>query len=334
MKVFLKPKVVISRCIEFDKCRWNGNIIKSPIVEILKSYINFQPICPELEIGLSVPREPVRIITEQSLKLIQHNSLKDCTENMETFAKNYLNKLDKVDGFILKSKSPSCGIKETKYYHDTRSGSAVVNKGAGLFGREVLKLFPDAAIETDGRLMNFRIREHWLSKVFTLKNFRNVKESESFHKLVEFQTKNKFLFMAYNQNLMRKMGRIVANPLKKPFKLTIEEYKEFLFKLLKKPPEYTSHINVLMHTLGYFKKDLKNVEKAFFLDELEKFRAGWIPLFMIIELIKSWMVRTDKPYLQEQTYLNPYPEELMNFDIKDTWRGRSYWNPPEKRYSA
>jgi uncharacterized protein YbgA (DUF1722 family) len=130
---------------------------------------------------------------------------------------------------------------------------------------------------------------------------------------------------------MRKMGRTIANPFKKPFNSVIEEYESFLFNLLNKPPEYTSHINVLMHILGYFKKELKTQEKAFFLDELEKFRAGWIPLFMIIELIKSWMKRVDIPYLQEQSYFNPYPEMLINFDIKDTWRGRSYWNPPEKR---
>jgi len=137
--------------------------------------------------------------------------------------------------------------------------------------------------------------------------------------------------MAYNQNLMREMGKVVANPFKKPFKSVSEEYEKLLFNLLKNPPEYTSHINVLMHALGYFKKELNTREKAFFLDELDKFRAGWIPLFIIIELIKSWLVRADNPYLQKQSYFNPYPEELMNFDIKDTWRGRSYWNPREKR---
>ncbi|MFX1470388.1 MAG: YbgA family protein [Promethearchaeota archaeon] len=331
MKDFLKPKVVISRCIEFDHCRWNGNIIKSPFVEILKSYVDFQPVCAEVEIGLGIPRDPVRIVKEESLKLIQVSSLKDYTKKMEAFAKDYLNSIDLIDGFILKSKSPSCGIKESKYYFDTKPGSAVIDKGAGLFGREVLKFFPNTAIESEGRLMNFRIREHWLTKLYTLKNFRNVKDSESHHMLVDFQAKNKFLFMAYNQNLMRMLGKIVANPLKKRFNSIIDEYEKFLFNLLNKPPEYTSHINVLMHILGYFKKELNAQEKAFFLDELEKFRAGWIPLFIMIELIKSWMMRAEKTYLQEQSYFNPYPEELMNFDIKDAWRGRTYWNPPEKR---
>jgi uncharacterized protein YbgA (DUF1722 family)/uncharacterized protein YbbK (DUF523 family) len=288
-------------------------------------------VCAEVEIGLGIPREPVRIVKENSLKLVQPASSKDYSEKMETFARNYLNSIDKIDGFLLKSKSPSCGLKEAKYYHDTKAGSAVIDKGAGFFGREVLRLFPNAAIESEGRLMNFRIREHWLTKLFTLKSFRSVKELRSQHRLVQFHSSNKFLFMAYNQNLMRSMGRIVANPLKNPTDLVFQEYEKHLFNLLNTPPPFTSHINVLMHILGYFKKELKAQEKAFFLDELDKFRAGWIPLFMVIELIKSWMMRVEQPYLQEQSYFNPYPEELINFDIKDTWRGRSYWNPPEKR---
>jgi uncharacterized protein YbgA (DUF1722 family) len=254
------------------------------------------------------------------------------TAKMENFTNDYLTSIKKVDGFLLKSSSPSCGLKQTKYYHDIKPGSAVIDKGAGLFGREVLKLFPNAAIESEGRLMNFRIREHWLTKLYILRSFRDVKESDSYHKLVEFHSRNKFLFMAYKQDLMRKMGRIVANPMKKSFNLVSEEYKKLLFELINIPPDFTSHINVLMHILGYFKKNLKSQEKAFFLDELDKFRAGWIPLFLILELIKSWMARVEQPYLEEQSYLNPYPEELINFDIKDTWRGRSYWNPRERRF--
>jgi len=162
MNELLKPKVIISKCLEFDHCRWNGNIIKSPFVDLLKSYVDFHPICSEVEIGLGVPRDPIRIIKEEKLKLIQPSSSEDYTEKMETFATKFLNSIDIIDGFILKSKSPSCGLKETKYFYDIKPGSAVIDKGAGLFGREIMRLFPHAAIETEGRLMNFRIREHWL----------------------------------------------------------------------------------------------------------------------------------------------------------------------------
>jgi uncharacterized protein YbgA (DUF1722 family)/uncharacterized protein YbbK (DUF523 family) len=330
VKEYPRPRVVISKCIEFDHCRWNGAIIKSPIVAILKSFVDFNPVCAEVEIGLGIPRDPVRIVKEEQLKMMQISNGKDYTEKMVSFSKNFIGSIENIDGFLLKSKSPSCGLKETKYFHDIKPGSAVINKGSGLFGREVMNLCPHAAIETEGRLMNFRIREHWLTKLYTLTNFRTVKESQSIKSLTDFQAQNKFLFMAYNQNLMRTLGKIAANSSKDSFNSVIKEYEKNLFELLYIPPEFTSHINVLMHTLGFFKNDLATEEKAFFLDELEKFRAGWIPLFMMIELIKSWMARVKKPYLQDQTYFSAYPEELMNFDLKDAWRGRSYWNPREK----
>jgi uncharacterized protein YbgA (DUF1722 family)/uncharacterized protein YbbK (DUF523 family) len=322
---FLKPKIVISKCIEIDHCRWNGNIIKSEVVKILKKYAEFHPVCAEVEIGLGIPRDPIRIIKSENLKLIQPSTMREYTKSMENFAKAFLSSLSEIDGFIMKFKSPSCGLYETKYHYDEKPGSAVLEKGPGLFGKAVLEKFPKAAIETEARLTNFRIREHWLTKLFILRYFRAIKASDSHNELVEFHSRNKLLLMAYNQNLMRKMGRIVANPLRKSFDDVIEEYEELLIHSVNKPPNFTSHINVLMHALGYFKKTLSSQEKAFYLDELEKYRSGWIPLFVFNELIKVLIVRYNEDYLKNQTYFNPYPQELMNFDIKDTWRGRSYW---------
>lgn len=329
-KNFLKPKVVISKCIEFEHCRWNGNIIKSNFVKVLKTYVEFHPVCAEVEIGLGVPREPIKIIKSERLKLIQPATMREYTKNMEKFAETFLTSISDIDGFIMKFKSPSCGLYETKYYYDEKPGSAVIEKGAGLFGKAVLDKFPNLSIETEGRLTNLRIREHWLTKLFVLRYFREIKDSESYKSLVEFHSRNKLLLMAYNQNLMRKMGRIAANPLRMNFDSVVEEYVKLLIRSLSQPPEYTSHINVLMHAFGYFKKMLSSQEKAFFLDELEKYRAGWIPLFVINELLKVWIVRNDELYLKQQSYFNPYPPVLMNFDIKETWRGRSYWNKKGK----
>jgi uncharacterized protein YbgA (DUF1722 family) len=257
--------------------------------------------------------------------MIQPKTERDYTEEMSTFADEYLKSLDHVDGFILKSQSPSCGLFQTKYYQSTRKGAPKLQTGSGLFGRSVLNNYPTKAIETEGRLTNFRIREHWLIKLYTLADFHNLKSTKSHHALVEFHTRNKLLFMAYNQHIMREMGRIVANPQKLNFKKLIIDYEQLLNNLLHKPPNYTAHINVLLHSLGYFKKSLSGEEKAFFLDELEKYRTGWIPLFVLQNLIFSWIIRFGEEYLKGQSYFNPYPEELMNFDLKDTWRGRSYW---------
>jgi uncharacterized protein YbgA (DUF1722 family)/uncharacterized protein YbbK (DUF523 family) len=326
MLEFQKPVVVISKCIEFAYCRWNGYTISSPIVKLLKSYVDFHPVCAEVEIGLGVPRDPVRLLLkEDNLVMIQPKTGHDCTQEMTDFAEEYLSGLKHVDGFILKSQSPSCGLFQTKYYHSAKKGAPKLDNGPGLFGKAVLNKFPTKAIETDGRLTNFRIREHWLTKLFTLADFNNLKAQNSKNALVKFHTKNKFLFMAYNQAIMRELGRVVANPNKLEFNQLINQYEILLNELLQKPPEYTSHVNTLMHTLGFFKKSLSREEKAFFLDELEKFRSGWIPLFVIQNLLNSWIVRFNEDYLGTQSYFNPYPEELMNFDLKDTWRGRSYW---------
>jgi uncharacterized protein YbgA (DUF1722 family)/uncharacterized protein YbbK (DUF523 family) len=326
MDNFPKPLVLVSRCIEFEHCRWNGNIIKSSVVDILKSYVDFTPVCPEVEIGLGVPRDPVRIVCKDGdLKMIQPATNRDCTQEMNTFAKQYLESIQNVDGFILKSKSPSCGLFDTKHYQTAMKGAPKIDNGPGIFGKAVMKIFPKKAIETEGRLSNFRIREHWLVKLFTLADFRQLKNSNSKNEIVNFHTKNKFLFMAYNQNIMRELGQIVANPNKVEFEDLIENYEIKLDNLLEKPPEYTSHINVLMHALGYFKKELSHKEKAFFLDELEKYHVGWIPLFVLQNLLNSWITRFDQEYLRNQSYFNPYPEELMNFDLRDAWRGRSYW---------
>jgi len=230
-----------------------------------------------------------------------------------------------VDGFILKSQSPSCGLFQTKHYQSAKKGAPKLQVGTGLFGRAVVNTFPNKAIETEGRLTNFRIREHWLIKLYTSADFHNLKSNKSHNALVNFHTKNKFLFMAYNQNVMREMGRIVANPQNLGFEEIIASYEQFLNQLLLNPPKYTAHINVLMHALGHFKNLLSGEEKAFFLDELEKYRTGWVPLFLLQNLLNSWIIRFDENYLKNQTYFNPYPEELMNFDLKDTWRGRSYW---------
>jgi uncharacterized protein YbgA (DUF1722 family)/uncharacterized protein YbbK (DUF523 family) len=326
MVEFIKPKVVVSKCIEFDNCRWNGNIIRSPLVEILKNYVDFYPVCAEVEIGLSVPRDPVRVIIENDhKKLMQPSTGKDLTNIMYNFANNFLNSLDIVDGFILKSQSPSCGLSQTKYLAGTQKGAAKLGVGPGFFGEAVLKKYPNLAIETEGRLKNFSIREYFLTKLYTIASFREIKRSNKMQNLIDFHTKNKFLFMAFNQIELKNLGRIVANQEKIDFGSLIEEYEEKLQILLQKPSKFTSNINVMMHVLGYFKKFLSYEEKAFYLDSLEKYRSGWIPMFMMTNLLKSWIIRFNQDYLMQQTFFESYPEELMSFDLKETWRGRDYW---------
>lgn len=315
MKEFYKPVVVVSKCLGFAYCRYNGLIISSHTVDKLKLYVEFKTVCPEVEIGLGIPRAPVRIIEEKDdLKLVQPSTGSDLTHKMTEFSRSFLDSLKEVDGFILKSRSPSCGIKDVKIYPGAGKVMASI-KGSGFFGGEVLNRFFNLPVEDEGRLTNFRIREHFLTRLFTMAKFRAVKSSNSIKELVEFHTENKLLLMAYNQEKMRVLGRLVANPDKRPLDELIKDYEESLIGAFSKIPRYTSNINVLMHGLGYFSENLSSGEKAFFLESLEKYKSEIIPLSVPLNIIRAFIVRFQEKYLMQQTFFEPYPEKLMEIPI-------------------
>ena len=189
-----------------------------------------------------------------------------------------------------------------------------------IFGEAVMKRFPRLAVENEGRLNNFRIREHFLTKLFMHTEFRAARESGDMHALVRFHTENKYLLMAYNQSAMRLLGRLTANPDKRNFRDLATEYETVLSCALAKMSRYASNINVLMHVLGYFKKDLSSREKSYFLDTVERYRDGKVPLSVCTGILKSWIVRFNEQYLAQQTYFSPYPHELV--EITDSGKGR------------
>lgn len=320
MRSFPRPKVVVSKCLEFEACRWNGAMISSDVVRLLKPHVDFTPVCPEMEIGLGVPRKPIRILSQKGeLSLMQHETGKDLTKNMVKFADGFLGSVGEVDGFILKFRSPSCGMKDVMYY-PSLGKSRSIGRGSGFFGGAVLERFPSMPVEDEGRLSNYRIREHFLTTLFTFADFRYVKKAKKMKELVQFQARNKFLLMAYHQNELRIMGRIVANPEKKPVETVLAEYEEHLMNAFQKMPRYTSNINVLMHALGYFSKELSAREKAYFLDSLELYRNGKTPLSVPVSIVRSWIIRFENDYLMNETFFEPYPEDMV--EITDSGKGR------------
>ena len=314
--------MVVSRCLGFARCRWNGLTISDEFVERLKPYVEFLTVCPEVEIGLGVPRDPVRqVLKDKVLRLMQPATKADVTSKMRKFCKEYLSSIKEIDGFILKSRSPSCGIKEVKVYPSIEKSSAL-KKSSGFFGTAVIDMFPHLPIEDEGRLRNFVIREHFLKRLFTLARFSAIKKTKKMKDIVQFQAENKFLLMAYNQVEFRIMGRIVANHEKKSVARVYEDYESHLFKALAKTPRYTSYINVLMHAMGHFSDKLNKQEKSFFLDLMGKYRRGKAPLSTDMDVLMSWAVRFGEKYLLDQTFFKPYPEELL--DISNSGKGRDY----------
>lgn len=307
MERFDRPKILVSRCLGFEPVRWNGIVIQDDFIKKLTNYVNFITVCPEVEIGLGVPRDPIRIVKkDKSYFLIQHNTEKDITDRMEKFSKNFLKNQRTFDGVILKEKSPSCGIKNVKVYN--KDGNVVEN-GSGFFAKNVLEYFPNIPIESEGRLNNIYLKENFLTKIFLISNFRKLEKK--MNELINFHSNNKYLFLAYNQRMLRDLGKIVANHENYNVDNVFLFYEQILLSGLKINYRRNSFYNTFLHILGYFKDKIKKDEKDFILENLDDFKNEKLDLTTVLKLFQSYIIRFDIDYLKKQTLFNPFPKNLI-----------------------
>ncbi|MBN1446280.1 MAG: DUF1722 domain-containing protein [Candidatus Omnitrophica bacterium] len=307
----VKPNIVISRCF-VDAVRYNGARISSSFMDELKNHVNFIPVCPEMEVGLGAPRLPLRLVEKKDgVHMIQQKTERDFTDSMSDFASSFLSGLKDIDGFVLKSKSPSCGIASVKIYASMEKKPAV-RRDKGLFAEKVKERYSNLPVESEGRVTDPDIKENFLTAIFSLSEFRNLKKNiTSQGKLVDFHTGYKLLFMAFSQSRMRIMGKIVANHEKHPFSSVIESYEREFMEIFTRRANRKSHINVLQHAFGYFSPKITAGEKKNFLSLLQRYKNGDIPLNFLLEIVRVYIARTGDSYLIRQKYFNPYPEELQ-----------------------
>jgi uncharacterized protein YbgA (DUF1722 family)/uncharacterized protein YbbK (DUF523 family) len=316
-QTFPKPRIVVSRCLGFDICRYDGEMITDYFVEAMKPFADFLPICPEMECGLGVPRNLIQVVhTGGKRVLFQPATERDVTPMMNSFISSYLNSLESVDGFILKNRSPSCGLRDVKIYSSKKLNS-VSCLDAGFFGRAVIERFHGIPAEDGDRLMNLRIREHFLTAVFTLAQFRLIERESAMDALVDFHSRFKYLLMALNEKLMRILGKIVANHEHYSIDRVIQNYREQLELALSKPGSQGAMINALMHGFGGISNRLSADEKQSFLNSLKEYRNERIPRSVVLRLLQSWGERFEKDYLLNQAVFNPFPLELMALKDSD-----------------
>lgn len=323
MRQFEKPRIFISKCLGQDHCRFDGGIIISDAVEGLAPFVDIITVCPEMGIGLPAPREALRIIRNDNNedRLVFSLSGTDKTDEMLSFSTEFLEKLtdEDIDGFILKHRSPSCGINDVKIYKGIGKSNVIPGKTTGFFGRSVEQRFPHIPLETESRLLNFNIREHFMIRVFMMRDFKRVKRSAQLPELIRFHSINKYLLMAFSQRYLSTMGRIVANHEGLPLNELISSYENNLMKALDQPLSVQRNINVLLHVFGYFKRDLSSDEKAFFLENLELYNQKRVPFSVLLGILKSWIIRFDDSYLKDQTLFEPFPAAL--FEVTDSGKG-------------
>jgi uncharacterized protein YbgA (DUF1722 family)/uncharacterized protein YbbK (DUF523 family) len=297
--------VVISRCIELCACRWDGAKILSEPVRRLMPHVDLVPACPEVSIGLGVPREPVRVVqADGTRRLLQPATGVDLTPPMTTFVESFIQSLGAVDGFILKSRSPSCGLVDTKVYGDMND-RAPLRQAGGFFGAAVREQFAHLAVEDEERLADAASCRQFLTRLFALADLRGVEAQPTAGGLVALQARHKLLLMAYDPRQMRALGHVVARPAGETVTEALAAYAGGFRRVLARPPSAGAHVNVLMHAFGYLV--LSHEQKAHYLALLEAYRVGEASLSRAIDTLYEWIAQQGIDYLVQQSYFAPFP---------------------------
>lgn len=312
MNYDVKPILVVSKCLGFEACRYNGGIENNVFIENLKNYVDFITVCPEADSGLPIPRDTLRIIQkDDNLELVVSKTGQNVTEKLDKFTDEFLRDLGEVDGFIFKNKSPTCGVKDAKIYTSIEKGAAI-KRGKGIFVQKITNRYPNIIIEDEGRLTNFKIREHFLTRIFVLASFRDAKKINDKEKLKNFHLKNTLLFLAYSQKYSKLLDLLVYNDDSFNSNMIFSEYEKYLYKLLEKAPRYTSNINVLLKTIDSFKDNITQEEMQFIWNTIDKYKKGLVPFSVPLYLVKGYIIRFNLDYLSNQSFFMPYPEELLH----------------------
>jgi uncharacterized protein YbgA (DUF1722 family)/uncharacterized protein YbbK (DUF523 family) len=307
-----KIKIGVSKCLLGEKVRYDGGHQHDRyITDTLGKHFEYVPVCPEVEYGLPIPREALRLVGDPANpRLVTIKTGIDHTEGMQRWAQERLNRLaeDGLCGFIFKNRSPSSGMQSIKVYGP--SGMPVY-KGVGIFARAFMDRFPLLPVEDDGRLHDPTLRENFIERIFVFRRWQELLEkSASGKNLIEFQAEHKLLFMAHSPKHSTDLGRLVAGQKGQARQLT-DAYAALMMEGLKLIATTKKNTNVLSHIIGYFKKVLSSDEKQELLEIIDQYHGGLVPLVVPITLIKHYVRKYGEPYLERQWYLNPHPVELM-----------------------
>lgn len=303
----------ISTCLLGENVRYNGgHALDRFLRNTLGKYVEYVPVCPEVECGFGIPRETLRLVGDpKHPRLMTTHTGIDNTEHMETWANKRVAELENENlcGFIFKSDSPSSGMERVKVYDEKGMPRKI---GVGVFARIFMEHFPLTPVEEDGRLHDPVLRENFIERVFTYRRYRESTEGKNrIGNLVDFHMRNKLLLMAHSPKHLQRMGNLVANAKKLPMKDMIKDYEKSLMETMALKPSIAKHTNVLHHVMGYFKKSLSADEKQELLEIIDEYRKGLIPLIVPVTLFNHYVRKYNEPYLKEQTYLNPHPLELQ-----------------------
>ena len=305
-------KIGVSSCLLGNSVRYNGGHAHDRfITETLGQYVEFVPVCPEAECGLGIPRPTMHLRGDvENPRLVVTKTGEDRTDRMITWAEKRFEELagENLCGFIFKKNSPSSGMARVKIFN---AKGQPVKKGSGIFAGMFMKRFPLIPVEEDGRLNDPLLRENFIEQIFAMKRWRETLSKGSTRgNLVDFHTRNKMLLRSHSEKHYRRMGKLVASAKTRSTSDIYREYENLLMAALRFKSTLAKHTNVMLHMLGYFKKDLSKDEKQEMLEIIEEYRKGYVPLVVPLTLFAHYVRKYDQGYLKQQTYLNPHPTAL------------------------
>lgn len=307
-----KLKLGISACLLGQKVRYNGGHTRDHfLTDTLGPSVDYVPVCPEVECGMPIPREALRLVGDpENPKLMTSKTKKDMTAQMKNWGAKRLDDLEKENlcGYIFKSSSPSSGMSGVKVYTEEGMPS---KRGAGIWAKMFMDRFPLLPVEDEGRLHDPVLRENFIERIFIYKRWQELLSAgKTRGGLVDFHTRHKLLIMAHSPKHYREMGKFLADAKKHTIQDLYENYAGLLHAGLSLRSNTKKNLNVLLHIMGYFKKQLSADEKQELLEIFDQFKQHYLPLIVPITLLNHYVNKYDQAYLKSQVYLNPHPAEL------------------------
>lgn len=301
-----KPIVVgVSSCLLGQKVRFDSNHKHSKTVtETLGKHWQYLPLCPEMAIGMGVPRRPIRLYGDQSApRAVGVSDLSvDVTQALEDYGRTKAQELTHISGYIFKKGSPSCGMERVKVYkgaHDVLS-----TQGVGVYARQIMQANPLLPVEEEGRLTDETLRDNFVQRVFVYHAWQQLLQSGlTAQKLIAFHTQIKFTLLAHCEQTYRQLGRLLASLQKQRLQETAGQYIAQLMPALKKPATRARHCNVLMHMMGFLKRRINHADKQELIEAIHHYKVGAVSLDVPLVLLRHHLRYAPSGYLQQQKYL-------------------------------
>lgn len=304
----------ISSCLLGEEVRYDGqHKLNHYLRDQLGAFVDYIPVCPEVESGFSIPREAMRLVGDvDHPRLFTVNSKVEVTQQMTDWIPGRIAQLasEQLDGYVFKSRSPSSGMERIKVY-PSADGGMPIKKGIGLFARAFMEHFPTLPVEDEGRLNDPALREHFIERIFVHARWRKfLADGADRAGLLAFHQRHKLMLMAHHVASYQSLGKMLADLPKNDFEPFLDEYIALLMKGFAHRTSLAKNTNVLQHIMGYFKKKLEPDEKQEAVELIQNYRAGLIPLIVPITLLNHYVRKYQQAYLLDQCYLHPHPIEL------------------------